>query len=298
MMNRLSRPSRLEFLLLFGVPVLFYVFVVFLPILVGGFLSLAQWSGGPKIRFVGLRNYVLLVRDAGFWNAFLNNLKIIAWCLVGQVGLGLIAALLLSSRFLRARALYRFTMFIPVVLAGVVVGFLWVMVFNSTFGLLNWFLRFIGRPDWILRWLDDPKIVVSSISVTLIWQYMGLNLVIFLASLQNIPQDLLDSASIDGANSFQTALHITLPLLASTITVAISFCIAGNMKIFDHIWIMTGGGPGTASSVMAIFAFKMSFENMIFGYGSAISIGTILLSSILLVLANIAMNFGKRYATQ
>jgi raffinose/stachyose/melibiose transport system permease protein len=298
MMNRLSRPSRLEFLLLFGVPVLFYVFVVFLPILVGGFLSLTQWSGGPKIRLVGLRNYVLLVKDAGFWNAFLNNLKIIAWCLVGQVGLGLAAALLLSSRFLRTRAIYRFTMFIPVVLAGVVVGFLWVMVFNSTFGLLNWFLRFIGRPDWILRWLDDPKIVVSSISVTLIWQYMGLNLVIFLASLQNIPQDLLDSASIDGANGFQTALHITLPLLASTITVAISFCIAGNMKIFDHIWIMTGGGPGTASSVMAIFAFKMSFENMIFGYGSAISIGTILLSSILLVVANIAMNFGKRYATQ
>jgi raffinose/stachyose/melibiose transport system permease protein len=297
MINRLSRPNRVEFFLLFGVPVLFYVFVVFMPILVGGFLSLTQWSGGPKIRFVGLRNFVLLVKDAGFWNAFLNNLKIIAWCLVGQVGLGLLAALLLSSRFLRTRGIYRFTMFIPVVLAGVVVGFLWVMVFNSTFGLLNWFLKFIGKPGWILRWLDDPKVVVSSISATLIWQYVGLNLVIFLASLQNIPQDLLDSASIDGASGLQTALHITLPLLASTIAVAVSFCIAGNMKIFDHIWIMTGGGPGTSSSVMAIFAFKMSFENMIFGYGSAISIGTILLSSILLVAANAAMNIGKRYGT-
>lgn len=297
-MSGLSHPRRSEFVLLFLLPVAFYLFVVFVPIGVGAFFSLTGWSGGANIKFVGLRNYAYLVTDREFWNAFLNNLQIIALCLVGQVGLGLLAALLLSGRFLRARSVYRFTMFIPVVLSGVVVGFLWVMMFNSTFGLLNWFLRFIGKPTWIMRWLDDPHIVVRSISFTLIWQYVGLNLVIFLASLQNIPDDVKDAASIDGANGIQTAIHITLPLLASTIAVAVSLCIAGNMKIFDHIWVMTGGGPGTASSVMAIYAYKMSFENMIFGYGSAISIGTIFMSSILLVVANTVTSAGRRYGAQ
>jgi raffinose/stachyose/melibiose transport system permease protein len=288
-----ARPRKRDLVLLL-VPVAFYVFVAILPIIVGGFFSLTKWSGGRNFSFLGLGNYRHLLSDPAFWKAFLNNLEIIAFCLFGQVGLGLAVALILSTKYLRARNAYRFIIFIPVALSGVVVGLLWSLMFNSSFGLINMLLKLIGKADWVLNWLDDPKIVVISVSFTLIWQYIGLNMVIFLASIQNIPMELIEAASLEGANNLQTARYIKLPLLKSTLQVAIALCIAGNMKIFEHIWIMTGGGPGTSSSVMAIYAYKMSFGNFILGYGAAISIGTIIMSSLLLVVTKLLTNRGSR----
>lgn len=278
--DALGNPTRLEYFKWLTIPIALYVFVVIAPIVVGFSFSLTNWSGSQQMRFIGFRNYMQLFYDGDFWKSFENNVQIIAVCLVGQVLGGFLIALLLSSRFLRPRNIYRFIIFLPVVLSGVVVASLWQIVYNSRFGLLNWFLRAVGLGGCIRVWLDNPSIVMNSISAVLIWQFIGENVVIFLASLQNIPTDILESAELNGASGVKKALYITMPLMKDTIKVVILLCITGNMKIFDHIWLMTRGGPGTSSSVLAVYAYKVSFEQMRFGYGAAASIGIMVLSAL------------------
>lgn len=279
------------------IPVAFYVFVELGTIGVGFYYSFFNWKGGPRMNFIGFDNYIRLFFDEGFWKAFINNLKLIGVCLVGQVALGFLLSVLLASKFLRLRKLYRFIVFLPVVLSGVVVGLLWSMMYNSSFGLLNQFLSMIGLEALIRNWLGDPSIVMMSISVTLVWQYMGLNVVIFLSSIQNISQDVMEVSEVDGANAFQRLRYIIFPLMYNTIKVAVVLCVSGNLKTFDHINIMTRGGPGTASSVVAMYAYKQSFENMYFGYGSSIAFGIILLSLCMVLLSNLMMRVGKKYDT-
>lgn len=293
MTGKLMKPKLTDYFRFLTIPVLFYIFVVIIPIFVGLSYSFTNWGGGKKINFIAFDNYARLLRDKEFWNSFLNNLEVIAYCLVGQMALGFLFAVLLNSKFLRLRSLYRFVIFLPVILSGVVVGYLWLIVYNNQFGLLNWLLTALGRPDAVQIWLDDPHIVMRSISAVLIWQFVGLNVVIFLASLQNIPEDMLEAAEIDGASGFKKVRYIILPLMKGTIRVAAILCISGNMKIFDHIWVMTRGGPGTSSSVLAIYAYKMSFENMNFGYGAAISMGVILLSLGMILVFNLVMRGEK-----
>jgi raffinose/stachyose/melibiose transport system permease protein len=289
MINKQMSPKRWEYFLFLSIPVAFYIFVAIIPIFVGLGYSFTDWGGGKKISFVMFKNYIRLVNDKEFWHSFINNMKVIGYCLVGQVGLGFLFAVLLNSQMLRLRSLYRFFIFLPVILPGVVVGYLWLIVYNSQFGLLNQLLSLIGLSQSIQVWLANSSVIMRSISIVLIWQFVGLNVVIFLASLQNISADVMDAAEIDGANGLQKVIHIITPLMKSTIKVAIILCVSGNMKIFDHIWVMTRGGPGTTSSVLAIYAYKMSFENMNFGYGSTISMGTILLSLGIVLVVNMLM---------
>lgn len=292
-MRKLLPEKRRTLFIWLVIPLAFYMFVVFGPILNGLYFSFFNWRGGPTMSFSGLDNYVRMINDPGFWQAFRNNIHVILFCLVGQTGLGFFVAVLLSSKFLKLRKVYRYIVFLPVILSGVVVGFLWRMTFNSTFGLLNGLLNFLGLGGLIRNWLGDPSIVMSSISVTLIWQFMGLNVIIFLASLQNIPQEITEASEIDGANAFQKLRYITFPLMYNTIKVAIILCVSGNMRIFDHIQIMTRGGPGTTSSVLSLYAYKISFEMMYFGYGSALAIGIIILSLGLVMLTMLLMRGGS-----
>ena len=160
---------------------------------------------------------------------------------------------------------------------------------QNQFGLFKLALRSDQASGVDRMWLDDPNIVVNSISVTLVWQYVGLNVVIFLASLQNISPDILESAELDGAGGFKKVQYIIMPLMMNTVKVAALLTISGNMKIFDHIWMMTRGGPGTASTVLAVHAYKMSFQGMKLGYGATISIGIIFFSFILVLIFNVLL---------
>jgi len=287
------KPTKWEFFKFLFFPIIVYLFAVVSPIFVGLYFSFTNWGGGKKIKWIGIENYISLVKDQEFWNAFLNNLQIIAICLVGQMLLGLLIAILLNSSYLRLRNVYRFVIFFPVILSGVVVGYLWQIVYNNQFGLLNWVLEAIGRADWIHMWLDDPSIVVNSISLVYVWQFVGLNVVIFLASLQNISPDILEAAELDGASGLKKTRYITMPLMMNTVKVAALLTISGNMKIFDQIWMMTRGGPGTSSTVLAIHAYKMSFQGMKLGYGATISIGIMLLSLVLVLIFNVLLRSEK-----
>ena len=264
-----------------------FLFVIVIPIVSAVRYSAFRWGGGQSMTFLGMGNYLRLVRDTNFWRAFGNNLFLIAVSLVGQVGVPLLLTVFFASSALRYKAFYRAVMFVPVVLSPVVIGILWSLIYDTNNGLLNWFLSALGVEGLIRPWLDDPDVVMFSVSLPLVWQYIGVYLVIFMSAIQGIPQSIVESAELDGAVGLTRLFRITLPLIRNTFAVAVMLCISGNMKVFDHIYVMTSGGPGTSSTVLAQYAYTNSFAMLRLGYGSAASVMILLLSLSLVVLSRV-----------
>ena len=278
--------GRILFLyLLPGVAI--FLFVVIVPLVLSVYYSFFRWSGGPGMTFLGLQNYLNLIGDGSFWLAFKNNLTLIVLAIIGQVGFPLLLTVFFTSRWLKFKDFYRAVIFVPVVLSPVVIGILWSLIYNKDSGLLNWSLNSLGLGGLIRNWLDDPSLVMLSVSFPLIWQYIGVYLVIFMSAIQGIPKSIMESAALDGSEGLSRLYHITYPLIKDTITVALMLCISGNMKVFDHIYVMTGGGPGNSSTVMAQYAYTKSFEMFKLGYGSSASVMILLLSMGLVLISRI-----------
>ncbi|HHU71973.1 MAG TPA: sugar ABC transporter permease [Clostridiales bacterium] len=259
-------------------PVALYVFSVFLPLLTAGYYSLFEWKGGPSKTFIGLENYLGLLNDSLFWESFSHNIYLVIACIIGQVGIAFIFVMMLSSNLVKLKGIHRTFGFFPSTVSAVSIGFIWTMVYDYRRGILNWFLELIGKGDAAKVWLNEPTLVMLLISIPLIWQFIGYYMVILLSATTSIDKEIIESSQIDGANAFQRAIHIVLPLIKNTLLVCITLCVAGNMKAFDHIYVMTKGGPGTSSMVMALYGYTVSFNQQNMGYGSAISIGIFVIS--------------------
>ena len=270
------RKSILLGLLVPGIAI--YVFIIIVPLFTALWYSLTNWGGGPHKDFIGIQNYITLIHDKVFWQSFLNNLIIVFGNIVIQMGIAFVLTALFTSKAMKLKSFHRTVIFLPVVLSAVVVGFIWQMIYSSSFGMLNGVLRGLHLESWIRLWLDDPKQVIFSVMVPLIWQYLGVPLMIFLAAVQGIPKDIYEVCELDGCTGFKKAIYITFPLIYDTIKVAIMLSISANMLVFSHILVLTGGGPGTSSMVLALYAYNTSFDKMQLGYGSAVSIGIFILS--------------------
>ena len=183
-----------------------------------------------------------------------------------------------SGRPSGLKGIHRTFGFFPSTIAAVCIGLIWNMIYHYRYGLINWFLKAIGRGDLCQVWLNDSRHVMLYVTIPLIWQYIGYYMVIILSAIASIDTEIFESAEIDGANGFQKAVYITLPLIKNTMLVCITLCIAGNMKAFDNIYVMTSGGPGTSSMVMAMYGYTVSFEQSNMGYGSCISVAIFVLS--------------------
>lgn len=279
-MNSVLKPPKRTFVVYLLPPIILYAFTVFVPIVLAIYYGSFDWSGGANMKFIGLNNYKELLQDKTFWQAFSNNLILTGLCVLGQVGLAFVFASLLNSRIVKLKNMHRTLAYLPSVLSAAVVGFLWTMVYDYNYGLLNTVLRFLGQNSAVKPWLDQPKLSLLLVSIPMIWQYIGFYLVILMAAFASIDPEVLEMAEIDGATGLKKAIYITLPLIRRTLLVCLTLCIAGNMKSFDHIFVMTGGGPGTSSIVMALYAYIESFTRYRMGYGSAMSILILILSLI------------------
>lgn len=282
-MRSAIRPSKRTFFFYLTPATLLYAFTTFLPIAFAVYYGFFNWKGGKKMTFIGLKNYQMLFKDAGFWDAFQNNIYLVVACLIGQIGLALLFAILLNSRFVKFKGIHRTFGYFPVTISAVVVGFVWGMIYDYNYGLLNNFLRLIGRADLAQAWLNDAKNVMFYATIPLIWQYIGYYMIILLSAFAAIDTQIFEMAEIDGASGWRKAIHITIPLLKNTLLVCITLCISGNLKAFDHIYTLTAGGPGTASNVVAYYAYNSSFIRYKMGYGNAMSIMILILSVILIV---------------
>lgn len=262
--------------------ILWYTFIVLIPVILAFYYGFFNWNGGVNKTFVGIKNYIEVINDSVFWQSLKNNLFLIVICLIGQLGLAFVFAFMLNSRYVKLKGLHRTMSYFPAVLSAVVVGFIWNFIYDYNYGFINTFLKIIGKGEKAQAWLSNEKIIMLLVAIPLIWQYIGYYMLIIMSAMSSVDQQIFEMAEIDGASGCKKAVYITLPLIKNTLIVCVTLCIAGNMKIFDLIYSMTGGGPGNSSSVMAMHAYKTSFLSYKMGYGSSMSI-VILAISLLLV---------------
>lgn len=280
--------KRTKWTILIGLLPALVIYVVFsiIPIFMSFYYSFMSWNGFSDMQFIGFGNFTKLFADDLFWNSLLNNVYVIIASVVGQLSIALFLALLLNRKLKGAR-IFRTIGFIPVVLSSVVVALTWSLIYNSQTGLLNELLRLLGLETLAQNWLGDERLAMLSVCVTIIWQFIGLYFIIFLAALQNIPKDILEAAEIDGASEWKRTWNIIIPMLKETIFAALILAISGSLKTFDQIYVMTNGGPAHATEVSAIYMYNKTFESLQFGYGSAISLFIFVFGLALIFLVNL-----------
>ncbi|MBT2600976.1 MULTISPECIES: sugar ABC transporter permease [Oceanobacillus] len=278
---QLTRKSKAAIII--GLLPAFLIYAVFAiyPILQSFYYSLMEWDGFTDMTFIGLDNFRNLFEDPLFWNSVKNNLYVVFASVLGQVPIALFFALLLNRK-IKGVKFFRTVGFLPVVLSTVVISLTWSLIYNSQNGMLNEFLRSIGLGFMAQNWLGDTKWVMIAVLVTVVWQFVGLYFIIFLAALQNVPTEVLEAAKMDGASEWTTTFKITIPMIWDTIIVAVILCISGSLKTFDLIYVMTNGGPAHSSDVMALYMFHETFNNLQYGYGSAVSVFIFFFSLILI----------------
>ena len=259
-------------------PFILFVYILIVPLGTSVYYSLTTWKGIGQPKTVWMDNYTKLFQDRNFWLVVKNTLVYSLYCTLGQVGLALIVSLLINGKTLKLKALHRAVIFFPVVMAPVVVGFVWKMAYHADYGFINIILRTLGLGGLIQMWLDNPDIILRTVSVPVIWQYIGLYMVMLLSAMSAIDPSIYECAELDGASGFQRATRITMPLIWSTFKIVVILVASGTMKIYDHIIALTGGGPGRSSMSMAVYAYQNTFKFQKFGYGSAISIMILLIA--------------------
>ena len=267
------RREKLAVILLFLLPpAIIYVGLVLFPMLQAMYYSLFRWSGlGPAEDFIWFNNFTRMFRDGVFLKALGNNLLIVAMSALVQLPLALGLALLIR-RHMAGRRLFRLIFFLPFVLSEVITGVLWGFVFNPQVGLLNTVLAGIIPGYQPQGWLGDTGMVIFAVFAVISWKYFGLHLILYTAGLQNIPAELEEAALIDGASGIQVLRYITIPLLGPTIRLSLYLSVLGALQIFDLVWIMTTGGPVSASETMATYLYKFGFQRFAIGYGSAVAV--------------------------
>lgn len=249
------------------------------PLLTSFYLALLDWNGLDPATFVGLRNFARMLDDQDILIALLHNIQYAVGTVAGKIIVSLFLAILLNQA-LRGRAFYRTALFMPVIMSFVVVGIMWNWMYNTDRGMINSLLAAIGinfRPDW----LGDPKVAMWALILVDIWKWYGFHMVIFLAGLQTIPQDLYEAAMVDGASKFRQFWSVTLPLLQPVMLINVTLSLMGAFNVFDIPFIMTEGGPAKATLVMALHIYIRGFKFYKFGYASALSIVLLVLVSLI-----------------
>ena len=273
------------------IPVAIFVFSVFIPLMAAAYFSFFEWKGGPHKDFIGLENYVTLIKDQIFFQSLGHNVYLVIACIIGQIGLAFVIVMFLNSKYVKFKGIHRTFGFFPSTIAAVSIGFIWTMVYDYRRGIINWFLELIGRDDLAKVWLNEPSLVMLLIAIPLIWQFIGYYMVIIMSAISSIDGEIMEAADIDGASGLQRSLYVVLPMIKNTLLVCVTLCVAGNMKAFDHIFVMTTGGPGNSSMVMALYGYKISFTQQNMGYGSAISIGIFIASLSIIAIFQFLVNF-------
>lgn len=254
-----------------------FVSVVIIPIGISFYFSLLKWDGIGQGEMVGFANYVKLFtsKTSNFWKAAGNSFLYAAVSMCIQLPFSLLLALILSNG-IKLENFYRNVFFIPVIISTVVIGQLWMKIYNNDYGLLNSLLRSLGLESWTRIWLGDKSTVLGATFVPMLWQYVGYHLLLMYGAIKSIPQDLYEAAKIDGASQTRTAVSITIPLMKPMLKVCATFSLIGSLKIFDLIFVLTGGGPSGASEVPATLMYRTIFLKNQYGYGSSIAMFIVL----------------------
>jgi multiple sugar transport system permease protein len=260
---------------MFVAPALIVIGVFFLlPVAAGFVLSITDFdiyalAEIGNLRFVGLDNYARMLQTPLFWQALGNTFYFVVVGVPLSIALSLGSALLLNSRLARCKFFFRTALFAPVVTTLVAVAIVWRYLFHTRYGMVNYALGHFGIAP--IDWLGDPHWAMPTIILLALWKNFGYNMIIFLANLQSIPEDLYEAARIDGASSFRQLVHITLPLLGPTLILVSIITIAGYFQLFAEPYVMTQGGPLHSTVSVLYFMYEEGFKWWNFGNASAVA---------------------------
>ncbi len=248
--------------------VLFALFFVF-PIAFSFWLSLNDWRGTGPMRFVGIQNYVALMRDGTFWNSMANAAILFVLYVPIMTALAVLIAAALNERFLRLRGLWKAVIFLPYITSMVAVGFTFRLIFDTNSGIANDLIGMLGIAP--IAWLDDPWGARITLAILITWAWLGYNTVIMLAGLQTIPPEVVEAARVDGASRLQALRLVTVPLLRPVILFSVTLSVIGTFSLFTEPSVLTRGGPARATTMPVMEIFSTTFSNLRFGYAAAMS---------------------------
>ncbi len=282
--------ERTLFILLGLLPAfIWFFFIMLYPIFMTFKKSLYDWNLAYAIdNYIGLQNYKDLLTDRIFITSLINTLYAVIYIVPATIIIALIVAVLLNSFSDRIREFFTPIYFLPVITSMVAVGLVWRWLYHPSYGLFNYFLHLVGLPTQ--AFLMSPDQSLPSVAVVAVWINVGYFAVILLAALRGIPNSYYEAAKIDGANSWQTFRHITVPLLKPSILFTSIMAVIGAFKIFVPIKIMTDGGPGSSSMVLVLNIYKQGFEFLEMGYASAM---TVVLFIIVMIITIVQWKFIK-----
>jgi multiple sugar transport system permease protein len=273
MREALRRQTRSAYVFIFPALAALTVFF-FLPVIAALLLSLTDFdiyslSNFSNARFVGLKNYFDLMSDPLFWKALTNTVYFVAVGGPLSVVTSLLAALLVNSRMLRFKGIFRSIYFLPVVTTLVAVSIVWRFLYHPRYGMLNYLLSLLGVGQ--IDWLGDPVWAMPAIILLAVWKNFGYNMIIFIAGLQTIPEYLYEAARLDGASPMQQFKAITVPMLAPTTFFVVIITMIGYFQLFAEPYVMTDGGPLQSTMSVVLMMYKTGFKWWSMGYSAAVA---------------------------
>lgn len=232
------------------------------------YISFTDWDGLNPPQFIGLQNYLSLVRERAFDTSALNTVLWVMATLALPVFLGLMLAVFVNR--IPLQGIFKSVFYLPYAISATSIAVIWTFMLAPS-GLVNEFLRTIGLDSVARNWLIMPPVNTFVMIIAYTWQTTGTNMILFLVGLQAIPVDPIEAAKLDGASGWQTFRHITFPLLKPITTVVITIAVVNSFKVFDLIWVMTQGGPYRSSETLAVTMYRESFISFRLGFGASVA---------------------------
>jgi raffinose/stachyose/melibiose transport system permease protein len=283
-MNRLYK-NKLAIILFLLPTLILFIGIIIVPIIMTTYYSLHDWNGYGKMEFIGFQNYIELFtnKTVNFPQALLNAVFFAALSIFIQLPFSLLLALLLAKGR-KGSKVFLSVFFIPVIMSTVVIGQLWLKIYNPDYGILNVALKAIGLESWTKVWLGDRSTALLSTFIPTLWQYTGYHMLLMYAGVRSVPPEIKEAALIDGATEWQVNRKIIIPMIRPVLRVCAIISITGSLKVFDLIYILTNGGPAHATEVPSTLMVNMMFLQNRFGFASSIAVILIILCFVFSVL--------------
>lgn len=272
------RRNKLAIALFILPAALLFILIIVMPIIISAYYSILKWDGLTESSIVGLGNYIELFtsKSAGFPKTLLNAMLLAFLSVFIQLPLSLGLALLLAKG-IKGEKFFVAIFFVPVLISTVVIGQLWLKIYNPEYGIVNLGLRAVGLDQIAKTWLGDKNTALIAVFVPIIWQYVGYHMLLMYAGIKSVSVELREAAKIEGASEFQISRYIIIPMIKPILRICVIFAVTGSLKAFDLIYVLTNGGPAKATEVPSTLMVSMIFSRNRYGFGSAIAIMIIFL---------------------
>ena len=265
------RTYGLALVLLLPALLFFVLFVVF-PVIQAARYSFFDWKGFGPMKLTWLGNFLHMFKDKIFLTALFNNLKIVAISLFIQLPFAFLFALLIGRNRSRGESIFRSIYFFPYIMAEIISGIIWKFIYHPEYGLPTNLVHLFNPDAAPVAILGNTETAFIGIMIVVVWKYLGFHIILYISVLQNVPTELEDAATVDGANAIQVVMHVVIPSLKNTFIISIFLSVIGSFNVFDIVWALGQGGPVNSTETLVTYLYKFGFRRNAFGYGCAVAV--------------------------